>query len=71
MTYSPEDFESIEEVRETLEVFQDRLALATSQQLNPETLNYLTAQRDNIREILKFWEDSAEAAQRVTREHYR
>jgi hypothetical protein len=63
MTYTAEDFEDIEEVRAKLNEYSLLLEAMDGHKLR------MTAERDELREILKYWEDCAEAAQRVTREH--
>ena len=66
MTYSPEDFESIEEVRAKLSEVENRMRPeATSSSRYMELLSA----RTELREVLKSWEAEAEAAEQVKREH--
>ena len=77
MTYSPEDFESIEEVRAKLAELQNAVSAVRLEvdghawRMTIDGLIQLMRDRDDMERVLRYWEDSAEAAQKVTREHYR
>jgi len=68
--YAAEDFEDIEEVRAKLARWDAAVKHGEScPHEDLPGLAYYNKMRDQLREILKYWEDCAEAAQRVTREH--